>query len=334
MAEALDQARCTHLPRGQRVHREGAARREGLGDRARPPAGQVQRPPQGRRVQGERRVRVPARASSSRSMDPRRTPPPVGRTCSRPTWSGTPTGRGGGSSTTPSTTPRRAEPVSSAHRQGMHRRVRSSDARPRPRRFLTHECCPDRPDPHRGGRRAHCAGRWRSAGRRTPADRAEPAERGVTQTGSNTAGVQAEPDDHQATPGQSGSSGTGYSRLLVERLRHRAAYPASAWHRGPDPARARAPATRPSTVPTATASNFGPAGAVHPARADRRARGPRRPRRRPQVTTEMVTEAARVTAPTSPPHVEPGTVSYVNIPNNYWTESADRAGLGHRARSG
>jgi hypothetical protein len=42
---------------------------------------------------------------------------------------------------------------------------------------------------------------------------------------------------------------------------------------------------------------------------------------RPQVTTEMVTEAARVTAPTSPPHVEPGTVSYVNIPNNYWTES-------------
>jgi PKD domain len=35
----------------------------------------------------------------------------------------------------------------------------------------------------------------------------------------------------------------------------------------------------------------------------------------------MVTEAARVVAPTSPPHEEPGTVSYVNIPNNYWTES-------------
>ena len=39
------------------------------------------------------------------------------------------------------------------------------------------------------------------------------------------------------------------------------------------------------------------------------------------MTTEMVVEAARLTAPTSPPHVEPGTVSYVNIPNNYWTES-------------
>jgi len=49
---------------------------------------------------------------------------------------------------------------------------------------------------------------------------------------------------------------------------------------------------------------------------------PGQPPARPQVTTEMVTEAARVVAPTSPPHVEPGTVSYVNIPNNYWTESA------------
>ena len=45
------------------------------------------------------------------------------------------------------------------------------------------------------------------------------------------------------------------------------------------------------------------------------------PPARPRVTTEMVVEAARVTAPTNPPHVEPGTVSYVNIPNNYWTES-------------
>jgi hypothetical protein len=48
---------------------------------------------------------------------------------------------------------------------------------------------------------------------------------------------------------------------------------------------------------------------------------PGQPPAPPQVTTEMVTEAARVVAPTSPPHVEPGTVSYVNIPNNYWTES-------------
>ena len=45
------------------------------------------------------------------------------------------------------------------------------------------------------------------------------------------------------------------------------------------------------------------------------------PPARPQVTTEMVVEAALVTAPANPPHVEPGNVSYVNIPNNYWTES-------------
>ena len=41
----------------------------------------------------------------------------------------------------------------------------------------------------------------------------------------------------------------------------------------------------------------------------------------PVITTEMVTEAAKVTAPVSPPHVEPGNRSYVNIPNNYWTDS-------------
>ena len=35
----------------------------------------------------------------------------------------------------------------------------------------------------------------------------------------------------------------------------------------------------------------------------------------------MVIEAARVDAPSNPPHVEPGTVSYVNIPNNYWAEA-------------
>ncbi len=42
----------------------------------------------------------------------------------------------------------------------------------------------------------------------------------------------------------------------------------------------------------------------------------------PVITTEMVTEAARVTAPVVPPHVEPGNVSYVHIPNNYWAEAA------------
>jgi hypothetical protein len=41
----------------------------------------------------------------------------------------------------------------------------------------------------------------------------------------------------------------------------------------------------------------------------------------PQITVQMVTAAASATAPANPPHVEPGTVSYVNIPNNYWTES-------------
>ena len=41
----------------------------------------------------------------------------------------------------------------------------------------------------------------------------------------------------------------------------------------------------------------------------------------PVITTEMVVDAAKVTAPTNPPHVEPGTVSYVHIPNNYWTET-------------
>jgi hypothetical protein len=41
----------------------------------------------------------------------------------------------------------------------------------------------------------------------------------------------------------------------------------------------------------------------------------------PVITTQMVTDAARVTAPTAPPHVEPGNRSYVHIPNNYWTDA-------------
>ena len=48
---------------------------------------------------------------------------------------------------------------------------------------------------------------------------------------------------------------------------------------------------------------------------------PGKPAAPPQVTTQMVTDAAQVVAPTSTPHVEPGTRSYVNIPNNYWTEA-------------
>lgn len=41
----------------------------------------------------------------------------------------------------------------------------------------------------------------------------------------------------------------------------------------------------------------------------------------PVITTRMATEAARVVAPVNPPHVEPGTVSYVHFPNNYWADA-------------
>ena len=45
---------------------------------------------------------------------------------------------------------------------------------------------------------------------------------------------------------------------------------------------------------------------------------PEEPAQAPVITAAMVSAAARVLAPVNPPHVEPGTVSYVNIPNNYW----------------
>ncbi len=48
---------------------------------------------------------------------------------------------------------------------------------------------------------------------------------------------------------------------------------------------------------------------------------PGQPPARPQITAAMVTAAASVVAPTSPPHVEPGEVSYVHVPNNYWTDA-------------
>ena len=53
----------------------------------------------------------------------------------------------------------------------------------------------------------------------------------------------------------------------------------------------------------------------------------------PVITTQMVTEAAKVTAPVSPPHVEPGNRSYVNIPNNYWTDAPHGEHLDHPARA-
>ena len=59
---------------------------------------------------------------------------------------------------------------------------------------------------------------------------------------------------------------------------------------------------------------------AHSVRTDRRP-GAWRPPARPQITAAMVTAAASVVAPTSPPHVEPGEVSYVHVPNNYWTDA-------------
>jgi hypothetical protein len=48
---------------------------------------------------------------------------------------------------------------------------------------------------------------------------------------------------------------------------------------------------------------------------------PGQPAAPPVVTAQMVTDAASALAPASVPHVEPGTVSYVNVPNNYWTDA-------------
>ena len=141
---------------------------------------------------------------------------------------------------------------------------------------------------------------------------------GVTQTGSNTAGVQASQTTTQVTPGQSGSSGTGYTGSS-----------SSSSTTGSDPASAFPGVTDPARQGACNPALYGadgysynlalPAPCIQPEQTDEpEGEQPPAP---PQVTTEMVTAAARVVAPTSPPHVEPGTVSYVNIPNNYWTES-------------
>jgi hypothetical protein len=138
---------------------------------------------------------------------------------------------------------------------------------------------------------------------------------GVTQTGSNTAGVQASQTTTQVTPGQSGSSGSS-------------GYTGSSSSSG-DPASAFPGVTDPAQQGACNPALYGadgysynlalPAPCIQPEQTDEpEGEAPPAP---PQVTTEMVTAAARVVAPTSPPHVEPGTVSYVNIPNNYWTES-------------
>lgn len=41
----------------------------------------------------------------------------------------------------------------------------------------------------------------------------------------------------------------------------------------------------------------------------------------PQITAAMVVAAASTVAPTNPPHVQPGQVSYVHVPNNYWADA-------------
>ena len=41
----------------------------------------------------------------------------------------------------------------------------------------------------------------------------------------------------------------------------------------------------------------------------------------PQITTAMVVAAASAVAPINPPHVQPGQISYVHVPNNYWADA-------------
>jgi len=74
-----------------------------------------------------------------------------------------------------------------------------------------------------------------------------------------------------------------------------------------------APCIQPATCGPSGIGTLHPEDGLCPA-------GPKAPAA-PVITTAMVTEAAKVTAPVSPPHVEPGNRSYVHIPNNYWTDA-------------
>ena len=132
----------------------------------------------------------------------------------------------------------------------------------------------------------------------------------VTPDGPSAGAVEATQESTQVTPGQSGSSGTGSPST---------GYTGSGTSGSGTPT-----STGGYTVPNVCGSYQGSTFVPYECPADPELEAvpePGQPPAPPQVTTEMVTEAARVVAPTSPPHVEPGTVSYVNIPNNYWTES-------------
>jgi len=134
----------------------------------------------------------------------------------------------------------------------------------------------------------------------------------VTPDGPSSGAVTGTQTTTQTTPGQSGSPGTGYSGTGYTDTGSSTG--------GSGTSTSTGGATVPSTCGSYQGSTFVPyecpADPADPAEPEAG-----QPPARPQVTTEMVTEAARVTAPVNPPHVEPGTVSYVNIPNNYWTES-------------
>ena len=129
----------------------------------------------------------------------------------------------------------------------------------------------------------------------------------VTPDGASAAGVTGTSGTSQATPGHTGSPGTGYTGTGSS---------SSGGSRHLDLRRRDHGAAHVRLLPGLHVRS-----STSVPRSPRAEQEPGRPAARPQVTTEMVVEAARVTAPANPPHVEPGTVSYVNIPNNYWTES-------------
>ena len=135
----------------------------------------------------------------------------------------------------------------------------------------------------------------------------------VTPDGPSSAGVQGTQTTTQTTPGQSGYTGSGYTD---------SGFTGTGSSSGGSSTSTSAGAT---TVPSTCGSYQGSTFVPYACPADPNpsaAPGPGQPPAPPRVTTAMVVEAARVTAPANPPHVEPGTVSYVNIPNNYWTDSA------------
>ena len=154
---------------------------------------------------------------------------------------------------------------------------------------------------------------------------------GVTQTGSNTAGVQASQTTTQVTPGQSGSSGTGYTGSS-----------SSSSTTGSDPASAFPGVTDPARQGACNPALYGadgysynlalPAPCIQPEQTDEpEGEQPPAP---PQVTTEMVTAAARVVAPTEPATCRAGDGLLREHPEQLLDRLADGAGLGDGARSG